>query len=500
MRIAYFLDVPDGLGGAGATLLEQAKIMSSVHEVFVVSPYESKKKVNQDYLNRSGNSKIHWNVLKYKTFYTFLDIDLPNSIESHNNIIEFANKNHIELFHSVQLNLSVELASRELHIPHVMNIYSIAEEEFSILYPGILPRYISSDSNLYSKLWADNTGASTFCIRPSATLDAVKIKENKKNNRINLLMLGLFVEFKRQLTAIKAVEELNKEGAEIVLTIAGNDESDYGEMCKQYVVKHHLEEMVNIVGFQKDVESLLISNDCLLCVSERESFPRSIVEAMSYDLTIISTPVAGIPELLHDGENAYICKDYSVCSVKRKICEYIKDIDSSKLYRIRENARNTWKDNFDKNVVFNQLCSMYKKMLDNANGDKYEQESYSILESDIMKISEENVDIPYVYSKSYYYFMLASRLKSGTAYIWGAGNFGCQAYNIIKKVFRNIEIKGFIDIRKKGEYQGCPIIEKDDIGRDTDYIFLSFAADKSEAVSFLKALGYVLYKDIWLLP
>lgn len=49
MKIIYFLDIPMGLGGAGNVLLEQAKIMSRIHDVVIAIPCTKAGKINLEY-------------------------------------------------------------------------------------------------------------------------------------------------------------------------------------------------------------------------------------------------------------------------------------------------------------------------------------------------------------------------------------------------------------------------------------------------------------------
>ncbi len=119
-------------------------------------------------------------------------------------------------------------------------------------------------------------------------------------------MLGSVCERKNQMTAIRAVEYCHTRGRRVMLTIAEGDGSVYAQECRRYILEKGLSEFIHIAGFHSDISPLLRENDCYLCASTDESFPGSIVEALTYDLTIISTPVAGVPELLSDKYNLYI--------------------------------------------------------------------------------------------------------------------------------------------------------------------------------------------------
>ena len=43
MKVAYFLDIPIGLGGAGNLLLQQAVLMSELYDVIIVIPEDQER-------------------------------------------------------------------------------------------------------------------------------------------------------------------------------------------------------------------------------------------------------------------------------------------------------------------------------------------------------------------------------------------------------------------------------------------------------------------------
>ena len=63
---------------------------------------------------------------------------------------------------------------------------------------------------------------------------------------------------------------------------------------------------VHLLGFVDDVSILLKNSDIFLLTSKFESFPLSIIEALSYGLPIISTNSGGIEELVQDNINGYL--------------------------------------------------------------------------------------------------------------------------------------------------------------------------------------------------
>ena len=75
MKIAFFLDIPNGLGGAGNLLLHQAILMSELHEVMVIIPTDNEGNYNIEYAHRCKKNKINFFCLRYNTTFNFSSID-----------------------------------------------------------------------------------------------------------------------------------------------------------------------------------------------------------------------------------------------------------------------------------------------------------------------------------------------------------------------------------------------------------------------------------------
>ena len=76
MKIAYFLDATSVIGGAGNVLLEQAKIMSSLHEIVIVIPLDRWGKMNPEYMHRCKKADIRYVGLVYTTSFCIQYIDI----------------------------------------------------------------------------------------------------------------------------------------------------------------------------------------------------------------------------------------------------------------------------------------------------------------------------------------------------------------------------------------------------------------------------------------
>lgn len=502
MKIAYFLDDTQVIGGTATLLLQQAALMSEIHDVIVVIPINQEKKYNQEYVRRCEKYKFSYCTIPYSTTSNFTNIDFLNIMECVECIEEFVHREKITFLHSVQLNIAVEYVARKLEIPHLMNIYQLRKEEFECCPGNICAHYHLCDSEMYRNQWSMNLGTYSKCIRPIALLDKIQ-KKNYAKKSLEILILGSVFARKNQLTAIKAIEKY--VGFDKVrLHIAGSLKNAYAEQCTTYVKEHKLEQGVIFYGFVKDIIPLLENCDCLLCASTDESFPSSIVEALSYDLTIISTPVAGVPEVFVNKINGFISKDFSEKSIGDSVKECIQYYQTGEINTIHDRAESTWKNQFGRLVVKNQLRDFYQFIVENPCSNdlepyrkvKEETEAVRELFDDISIIDEE-----WIQKKYMYYSVMAKKIKRGKACIWGAGKLGKIALDILNKICPDLEVSFFIDTYREGDYCGLPVLKPEMIDWDENFVYiLGFMRGKEDVICYLENQGLILNKQIWICP
>ena len=122
-----------------------------------------------------------------------------------------------------------------------------------------------------------------------------------------LVCLGRLCEQKGQLLLIEAAKNLNEQQLDFELILAGD-----GEMraeIESLIVQYQLQDKVTITGWisSAEVRNTILSSQVLVLPSFAEGLPVVIMEAMSLRRPVISTYIAGIPELLIHRENGWLC-------------------------------------------------------------------------------------------------------------------------------------------------------------------------------------------------
>ena len=138
--------------------------------------------------------------------------------------------------------------------------------------------------------------------------NGVNIEQHNKvvleNNIIQLLVVSRLVSQKNIDSIIKAVKVMENEN--IILNIVG-DGSEINNL-KLLVKKYELDKKINFIGKIENTKlnEYLKDADIFIQASNYEGLPHSILEAMNFEIPILSTDVGGCSVLLNKGERGYV--------------------------------------------------------------------------------------------------------------------------------------------------------------------------------------------------
>jgi glycosyltransferase involved in cell wall biosynthesis len=121
-----------------------------------------------------------------------------------------------------------------------------------------------------------------------------------------VVCVGRLCEQKGQLLLLNAAREMARRGEDFQLVLAGD-----GEMraeLERLIDAYALRDRVRITGWVsgQQVRALLLESRALILPSFAEGLPVVIMEAMALGRPVISTSIAGIPELLRDGREGWL--------------------------------------------------------------------------------------------------------------------------------------------------------------------------------------------------
>lgn len=142
-----------------------------------------------------------------------------------------------------------------------------------------------------------------------------------------LLFLGLLGKNKGIYDLLECIRDHKVEfQGKLKLYIGGNGEIEH---VKQLIKEYGIADITRFEGWvsgDKKIE-LLNKSDTYILPSYKEGLPISILEAMSYGMPIISTPVGGIPEIVSNGENGYLVEPGNKEDIYKAIISLLNDSD-----------------------------------------------------------------------------------------------------------------------------------------------------------------------------
>ena len=152
--------------------------------------------------------------------------------------------------------------------------------------------------------------------------------------------------------------------AKLLLVGDGPEVTVVSKLVKELGLSHH----VLFLGKQENLEELYSISDLLLLLSEKESFGLVALEAMACGVPCIGTNVGGIPEVITDGENGYICELGDIRTIAKKAVTLLQD--QALHEKISQKALETVNTKFKADTIVEQYEELYFTLLD--KGEVYD--------------------------------------------------------------------------------------------------------------------------------
>ncbi|BAI74226.1 hypothetical protein AZL_a06950 (plasmid) [Azospirillum sp. B510] len=176
---------------------------------------------------------------------------------------------------------------------------------------------------------------------------------------LSLLVLANLSERKGIGTLLRACALLKERGQPFRVTIGGGGNVEgYRAMAAGLGVAEECD-FLGWVG-RDEAHAHIRSHDILLLPSTHEGLPMVILEALSAQLPVITTPVGSIPEVLTDGETARIIPVNDAGALADAVLQLGRDPD---LYRgLAENGRRLFLKRFVIDAYAKSLLAIYQEL------------------------------------------------------------------------------------------------------------------------------------------
>ncbi|MFC1550449.1 glycosyltransferase [Candidatus Neomarinimicrobiota bacterium] len=160
-------------------------------------------------------------------------------------------------------------------------------------------------------------------------------QKNNPQNPISILYAGIIHESKGVMVLLKAIRLVRDQNYNFKLSIMGEFTSNaFKNKVQQFISDNKLDDKVLLPGFKKGKDKWDQYNKadifCFPTFYETESFGLVIVEAMMFELPVITTNWRAIPDIVSDSETGFLIPIKNSEILAEKIILLISDSELRK--------------------------------------------------------------------------------------------------------------------------------------------------------------------------
>jgi glycosyltransferase involved in cell wall biosynthesis len=192
-------------------------------------------------------------------------------------------------------------------------------------------------------------------VLPGSGVDVKKFTPQnvkKRENCIKFIFLGRLLRKKGIIEYLQSARFIRKKHSEVKFFVLGFLDSE-NESCITYNELQPFIDDASVIylGNTDEVDLVLPNYDCVVFPSYYfEGTPRSLIEAASCGLPIITTDSRGCKDVVDDNINGLICKSHDINSLIEKLNEFII-LDHETRIEMGINSRNKALKVFNENIV-----------------------------------------------------------------------------------------------------------------------------------------------------
>jgi len=364
------------VGGSGVVATELGKMLAekghSIHFISSSLPFRLKKMYHNIYYHQVEVNQ--YSVFQYPPYDIALASKMAEVIKRENLDLLHV---HYAIPHAVCAILAKQMSGRDIKIVTTLHgtditvlgydasltdairfgieksdavtavSHSLIAETYDLLKPkkNILPVYNFIDERVYHKI-------STCHLK-----EEYKISSDEKV----VIHVSNFRNVKRVPDVVRAFAKIvSRLPAKLLLVGDGPEFS----IVSQLVEKLNIQDHVLFLGKQDNLEELYSISDLMLLLSEKESFGLVALEAMACGVPCIGTNIGGIPEVIQDGINGYLCELGDVEHVAEKAVQLLMDEVMHRQFS--QNSINIVNEHFRAEKIVEQYERIYYQLLESG--------------------------------------------------------------------------------------------------------------------------------------
>lgn len=198
-----------------------------------------------------------------------------------------------------------------------------------------------------------------------APMQEARDKFNIKDDELVISCASRFSPEKGNKFLINSLDKLNKkwtlEGGKKIKVLLANEGLTLDE-CKKLVSEKSLDDMIEFVGYQKDMKDLYLASDIYVTPSLSEGLGLATLEALNFGVPNVVTNIGGLTEIVNAETNCGISVDYGD---EDAMCEAFYVLLSNEHLRkeFSENGKKLIKETFNRELMIENTKKVYENVL-----------------------------------------------------------------------------------------------------------------------------------------
>jgi len=202
---------------------------------------------------------------------------------------------------------------------------------------------------------------------PGSGVDLERFKKKTKtdlaNKEFTFLLISRLIWPKGIKHYVEASKLIKKDYPGLVFNLLGFIDEEHPEgISKESLEQWQQDGLINFLGQTDDVRDYLGQTNCLVLPSYyKEGVPRTLLEAASMEIPIITTDHPGCRDAVQDGLTGYLCLIQNTEDLVDKMIKVIK-MPRNKLVNMGKAGRKFMKESFNEKLVINRYVQLINKI------------------------------------------------------------------------------------------------------------------------------------------
>jgi glycosyltransferase involved in cell wall biosynthesis len=125
----------------------------------------------------------------------------------------------------------------------------------------------------------------------------------------------------------------------------------------RFIESNGLADSARVLPFCEDLRPWWRASDVAVCLSESDSLPASVLEAMVFGLPVLATRVGDLPELVEPGVTGWLCEPSDLGSAVAGL-ECVARAAPEELRRLGDAAARRMAESHDRKVVLSRMAEL----------------------------------------------------------------------------------------------------------------------------------------------